>query len=154
MSLELNQFVQAPVLGMTDMKFNFNTMSVQVDSSETGEIVAGQAVVVVDNAGGVPKVVAASANDDKVWGFVNYDIKSQKFVASNAMEVSTEGNVLFLLSTGAIGRGAQVTLDVSVAGGVAAAVTGDRLVGYALDKASASGALIRVRLYGPHAALA
>jgi len=145
-----NQFVQAPFLGMLDLRFNAESVSVQIDSSEAGELVAGQAVKVVDSAGGIPKVIACSADSDEVFGFINYDIKSKKFVALDKCEISQAGNVMFLQATGAISRGARVTLDLTSVGGVAQLVgsSGDRIVGYAFDKVS-GGQLVRVKLLNP-----
>lgn len=146
-----NDFAQAALLGMIDMRFDYNTLAVQIDASEAGNLVAGQAVKIVDSAGGVPKVVACAANSDEVFGFINYDVKSKKFVAGDRAEVSQEGNVMFLNATGAIARGVKVSLDLSSVGGVrsAAGNTGDRVVGWALDKASAGGVLVRIRLLNP-----
>lgn len=149
-SLSPNQFVQAPYLGMTDLRFNTNTVAAQIDSTEAGSLIAGQAVKVVDSAGGIPKVIACSADSDEVFGFINYDVKSQAFVAGNKCELSQAGNVIYLQATGAISRGAQVTLDATTVGGVAQLVgsSGDKIVGWAFDKA-AGGALLRVKLTVP-----
>lgn len=142
-----NQFSQTVVLGMPDALVNQNTLSVQIDASETGELVAGQAVKIYDRAGGVPKVVACSANSDQVDGFINYSIKDAILVAGDACEISRDENVLYLQATAPIARGAEVQLDVLTPGGVTAVVgsSGARKVGQALDKAS-GGELIRVQL--------
>lgn len=145
----INQFAPSSLLGMVDQKFNYNTLAVQIDASETGTLVAGQAVKIYDSAGGIPKVVACSANSDEVLGFINYSIKDQSFVAGSKCEISQAGNVLYLISTTAIARGAQVTLDNVYVGGVASKNTGDKIVGYALDKAAAAGTLVRIKLQTP-----
>jgi hypothetical protein len=148
-----NQFQQAPFLGMIDMRFPYNTVSVEIDVSETGTLYAGSAVKMYDSASnlkGVPKVVACSANDDEVLGFINYDIKSASFVAGSMCEISMAGNFMFLYATAAIDRGAEVTLELSTAGGVKqAASNSDTIVGWAYDGASAGGQLIRVVLKTP-----
>jgi len=146
-----NQFTQAVVLGMLDQKFNMNTMSVQIDSTETGTLVAGQAVKMYDRAGGVPKVVACEANSDQVLGFINYSVKDQSFVAGDRAEISIKGNVMYLISVGAIARGAQVELNRTYAGGVRTKTgsSGARIVGWAMDKATADGQLIRVYIETP-----
>lgn len=146
-----NQFAQAPTLGMLDLRFNPDTVSAEVDASQSGSLFAGSAVKVVDSAGGVPKVIGCDANDDEVFGFINYDIKSQAFVAGSKVELSQDQNVMYLYSTTAIARGAQVTLDIESGspGAVASAASGDTIVGYAYDKAPAYGSLIRVKLSVP-----
>lgn len=143
-----NQFAQTSFLGMIDLRFPTNTVSVQIDVSQVGNLVAGQAVKMVDSAGGVPKVIGCTADTDEVLGFLNYSPKDASYSAGKLAEISMSQNVMFLLATTAIARGARVTLDVTTKGGVASAVTGDRLVGWAYDKA-AIGDLFRVFLTTP-----
>ncbi len=151
-----NQFAMSPILGMVDLRFDFNTVAVEIDSSQSGSLIAGQAVKVVASAGGIPKVVGCAANSDEVFGFINYDIKSQQFVAGDKCEISQGGNVVYLVSVGAINRGAQVQLDLSYQGGVKTITgsSGANIVGWAYDQASAAGQLIRVKLTAPSYAFA
>jgi beta-galactosidase len=147
-----NQFAQSAQLGQIDLPYNYDTVSVKIDVTQTTTLYAGAAVKVVANTvGGVPSVVGCSANSDEVFGFLNYDIKNVGWVAGNAAEVSQAGNVMFLYATGAITQGAQVQLDITTNGGVAAKVgsSGADYVGWAFDGAAAAGALIRVRLSVP-----
>lgn len=145
-----NSFTQSPLLGMIDMRFDYDTISAQIDASETGTLYAGSPVKMYDSAGGVPKVVKCAANSDEVLGFINYDIKSQSFVAGSAVEISMAGNVIFLYATAAIARGARVALDVANNGVAPLAGSGGAdIVGWALDKAVAMGDLIRVVVLTP-----
>lgn len=149
--LSQNQFGMTTLLGVIDLRFPFNTVSVQIDASQATALLFGAAVKMVDSAGGVPKVVGCTANSDEVLGFINFDIKSQSFPANSMAEISMSGNVLYLYATGAIARGAQVSLDITSNGGVrsAATHTGDKIVGWAYDKAAVAGDLIRVFLKTP-----
>lgn len=147
-----NQFSQAPYLGMIDMRFPYNSVAVEIDASQVGAITAGCAVKLVDSAGGVPKVVACSAASDEVFGFINYDIKTVAFSAGMPCEVSMSGNVMYLYATEAVSRGAQVVLSTPTVGGVkpsSSGSSGDNICGWAYDKASAGGQLIRVFLKSP-----
>lgn len=153
-ALNQNQFAQAPIVGMVDQKYAFNTKACQVDMAQTGSLLVGQAVKLVDSAGGLPKVVAVTANSDEVWGFINYSNKDQSFAAGAPLEVSQKGNVIYLVATGAIARGAQVTVDITYTGGVQSKNSGDKIVGFALDKATAQGQIIRVELSAPSYTLA
>jgi len=144
-----NAFQQSPILGMIDLPYNPNTVAVQVDVSQDTPMYAGQAVKCVDSAGGVPKVVACSADTDEVMGFINYDIKSRSFSAGDMAQISCAGNVVWLYATTAIARLGRVTLDLTTRGGVAAAASPNRIVGYAFDKATAPGDLIRVHVLTP-----
>lgn len=148
--LSQNQFAQAPFLGMIDLRFPYNSVSVQIDVSQATALYAGSAVKMVDSADGVPKVVGCSANSDEVLGFINYDVKTQAFLAGAMAEISMAGNVMYLYATAAIARGAQVELALSTNGGVRTATgsSGARIVGWAYDKASI-GQLLRVFLKTP-----
>jgi len=143
-----NQFAPSVVAGILDLPFNFNTMAAQIDISQSGEVFPGQAMKIVDSAGGVPKLVKVTAEADKVFGFINYNIKNPSFLANMPCEISRSGNVMYMHATGAIGRGVDVCFDLTVAGGVRAAAgnTGDRIIGQSIDKASAAGQLIRVEI--------
>lgn len=150
-TLSQNSFAQAPIVGMVDLRFPFNSVSVLIDSSQATALFAGAAVKMVDSVDGIPKVVACAANADECLGFINFDVRSVNFAAGQACEISMAGNVMYLSATGAIARGTQVQLDVSVNGGVAALVgsSGADVVGYAYDKAVNVGDLIRVHLKTP-----
>lgn len=150
-SLSPNQFNETPTRGMLDQRLNFNTISAQIDASETGILYPGSPVKIYDSAGGVPKVVACSADSDEVLGFINFDIKSRSFVAGDSVELSIKGNVMFLYATAAIARGAKVALDLANNGVKPISGSGgEDIVGWAYDKASAQGDLIRVYIETPY----
>lgn len=150
-TLSQNQFSITEFLGVPDLRFNSNTVAVQIDVSQATPLYAGAAVKIVDSVGGIPKVVGCVANSDEVLGFINYDIKTPAYVAGTPCEISMSSNVIYLYATGAISRGAQVQLDLTTLGGVAQLVgsSGADIVGWAYDKASAPGQLIRVHVKTP-----
>lgn len=149
----VNAFAQSPQLGMIDLRFDPDTVSVMISPNQATALFAGAAVKIDASAGndGVPKVIGCAANADEVFGFLNYDIKSQDFRAGKMAECSQAGNVMYLYSTTAITRGTRVTLDLSTNGGVGALVgsSGNDVVGWAYDGATAAGQLIRVKLITP-----
>lgn len=149
--LSPNQFAQSTYLGMIDLRFPYNSVSVQIDASQATALYSGSAVKIVDSANGIPKVVGCAANSDEVLGFINFDVKTVQFVAGSNAEISMAGNVMYLYATAAIARGVQVSLDLTTNGGVrsAAGHTGDDIVGWAYDKATAAGQLIRVFIKTP-----
>lgn len=152
MTQVLNQFNQAPIQGMLDLAFNAQTVSGQLDSTSAGGLVAGQAVKMVDNSGGVPKFVECAADTDDVYGFINYDIKSATFAAGDNVEVSAmRNNVMYMTASAAIARNAKVMVVVA-SSKVATATSGKTIVGRALDKAAADGDLIRVTIDLPGSA--
>lgn len=142
-----NQFAQTPVKGDLDQLFNTDTISAQVASTQVTPLVPGQAVKVVDNSSGVPQVVACALNTDPVFGYVTFNLKDKTYPANSRLELSLSLNVIYLQAATTIARGAQVTMaEATGPGYVAAAVSGDALVGFAYDKAVAIGDLIRVFL--------
>lgn len=151
-----NQFTESVVVGQLDQYFNYNSMAVQIDASQATPLTAGQPVKMVDSAGGVPKVVACAANSDNVLGFINYNVKDAAYAAGAMCQISLAGNVIYLVAVGAIARGAQVQVDLSYIGGVKTKTgsSGASIVGWAVDKATAAGQLIRVHVSTPSFAVA
>lgn len=149
-SLSQNQFQQRATVGFVDLPYNTNTIAVQVDATETGILYPGDPVTFVDNAGGVPKVIRCTADDDVCYGFVNFNPKNASYVAGKMLEISQTENVIYLYATTAIARGAQVELDI-LNNGVAQAVPSstNSIVGYAFDKAAGQGSLIRIKVLAP-----
>lgn len=151
MTLNQNQFNQLPVQGMLDQAFDFNTIPCLIDSTQSGSLYPGAPVKNVANTvGGTPHVVGCTADSDQCFGFINYNIKNIGFIAGQPVEVSIDGNVMWVYSTTAIIQGAQCQLDV-VNGGVAAAVTssGAEYVGWAFDGFSGAGSLGRMYIKTP-----
>ncbi len=149
-ALTMNSFQQTVIAGMVDLHLSPNTVSVQFDTTQSTKVYFGQAVKLVDSIGGIPKVVACSADSDEVLGFVNYDAKTQYFEANSLAEISMKGNVMYMYALGPIGRGKQVQYSATP-NGVTEAVgsSGKALVGWAYDKATASGQLFRVYIETP-----
>ena len=147
----INQFAQAPVQGQLDLAMNTDTMSVQIDASSAGSLVPGQAVKWVDTANGLPLVVEAATDVEQIAGFINYNIKDATFAASQAVEISAfNGNVMYMTASAAIAVGASVMVVIA-SKKIATATSGKRIIGVCLDKATADGDLVRVRILLPGA---
>lgn len=143
MAQQLNQVKQEPVQGELELALQPNTISCQVDSG-SATLIPGQAVKMVDSAGGVPKVTAVTADTDDVFGFVNYSMKDQDFPALAKVEISMfRGNVMYMTSSAAIARNAKVMVVVTGSKVATRASTGI-CIGRAFDKATAGDQLIRV----------
>lgn len=139
-----NQFQQSAEKGQMDLKFAAGTISCSVDSSAPANLVAGDLVKLVDSAGGVPKVIKITADTDDVFGVVLYSFKDASYPDLASVEIAAfRGAVVYMESSAAIARGAKVMPVVS-GSKVATATVGKRVIGQALDKATASGELIRV----------
>lgn len=146
-----NQFDQTVTLGMLDLAFNPDTVAVQIDSSQATALVAGSFVKIVDSAGGVPKVIGCTADADEAMGVIVYNIKNAAYLPGMAAQVAMADNVVYLMATAAIARGVRVAMENDTIGGVKplAASGGADIVGWAYDKASAAGQMIRVKLLTP-----
>jgi hypothetical protein len=147
--LQPNQFAQTTVAGQLDQKLSLGTFSAMVDSTQATAMVPGQAVKIVDSQYGVPKVVACAASSDNCAGFISgTSMKDQTFAAGQAVEIGGPGTCIYLYATSAVSRGAQVQLDVASPASVTALVgsSGAAVIGWAYDKATAYGQLIRVRV--------
>lgn len=144
MALNINQFAQSVVKGALSLQLEPNTIAAQVYASEAVALVPGQAVKIVDQLNGVPVVTAATADTDDIYGFVNYNQKNATFAALAPVEISFfRGNVMWMEAASAIAANAQVGIVVS-GQLVQTAASTDRIIGRAIDKAAATGDLIRV----------
>lgn len=146
-----NQFVQAPYPGMPAFLPSWGTLAAVVDASESGTLVAGQFVKLLDVAGPVKKVVACDDDEESAYGVIAYNAKNAGFVAGMACEVLSLQSCVWLYAAEAIACGEEVVVNVGTVASVAAASghSDSNIVGWAYDKASAAGQLIRVWLTSP-----
>lgn len=141
--VNINSFAQETVQGQIDLSIQGNVISCQIDEDETATLVAGEAVKIVDSAGGVPKVEALEANSDETFGFIARNTKDASYVAGDRVEIAKANAVMYMTAGAAIARGAEVEV-VYTSKKVITATGSNPVIGYALDKASADTDLIRV----------
>jgi hypothetical protein len=145
MSQSPNQFSQTVEKGVMDLRLNPSIIPCVVKSDESVALVPGQAVKLVDVAGGAPVVTLASADTDDIFGFVAYNIRNSSFAAGAAVEIcAIQGGVMYLEASAAIARGAEVMYVVTGQKIATASGVSKTIIGKALDKASGDGSLIRV----------
>lgn len=145
MALSINAQNQSVIQGMLDLKTGgADILSCQVDASSGGGLIPGQAVKMVDSAGGIPKVVECALNSDDVFGFIVYDLKKATYAVGDKIEVM-QGGVMYMTASAAIARDAKVGPVIS-GSKVVTATTGIMVIGDAVDKAAANGDLIRVKI--------
>lgn len=149
--LNQNQFQQLPIQGQLDLAVGgaSSTLAARIQVGNT--LIPGQAVKIVDSASEIPLVQALAADTDDIYGFIEYDIKNQSLVEGRIANVSRGRlNIMYMIASEAISPYARVMVVVS-SKKVANATSGKRIAGYALDKASADGDLIRVQIDLPGA---
>jgi hypothetical protein len=130
----INQFSPSPVLGQVDLKRN--VLTCQVDASQSGTLVPGQAVKFTTTAGPLPQVIGCSAASDACIGFIALNFKDANYAAGAQVEVAMLGTVIHLIAAAATNRGQNVTSLPSTAGNVTP-VTGSStypIVAQALDQ--------------------
>ncbi len=144
MAQSQNQFKQSPVKGQLDLALEPNTIQCVVDPNQVTALVPGQAVVLSNLSDQIPMVAGAAARTDDIFGFVNYDLKLGSFGAGDRVSISFfRGNVQYMEAAAAFAP--YVRLEPVISGStVQTAVSGGRVIGFALDKASAAGDLVRV----------
>ncbi len=145
MAQDINQFGQTTEQGVQDMTVPGNVVSVQISPSESGSLIAGQAVKIEDSANGIPRVLALTADTDVPFGILLYNGKNSAFTASQRAEVGLGQTVVYMTAGGAIPRGSDVEY-VRGTNRVIAAAGVNPVIGFAFDKAAANGDLIRVYL--------
>ena len=114
-----------------------------------GALTPGMVVKFVDVAGS-EMVVDKAATTELADGVVVYNPKKNSYAAGYTLEVATRGTYVYLESAAAIARGAYVEINVANNQILTAAGT-NKILGKAVDKATAANQLIRVvidpRLY-------
>lgn len=141
MAQNMNQFSQGTVKGQVMGIPTPATLSAQVTTGGT-TVYPGYAVKLVDGVANTILVNAAAATDD-IFGFVVFNPKKSSFAALDALEVALPGTVIILEAGASIARGQ--TIEYVASGGKVTGYAGTNTpCGVALDKATASGQLIRV----------
>lgn len=146
--VDINSFKITPVQGQVDLSFAGSVVSARVKSTEPTALVAGQAIKLVDTAGGVPEVTALTANTDQAFGFVTRNLKDASFPAYASVEIGLQSTVVWMTAGAAIARGAKLEVVYTTNKVITNAGT-NPVCGYAYDKAAADGDLIRVYVITP-----
>ena len=151
--MDLNTFNMQVVKGMVDLRSGQPTLSAQVDDTAAiGGLVPGQAVkIVTASAKGIPRVIEVAADSDDVFGFVVYDQKDSVKLRGDRIEIMPlNGGIMYMEANAAILRNAEVAVLVAGSKVITATAT-DRIIGRAIDGATAGGQLIRVAVQLPGA---
>jgi hypothetical protein len=161
-NLYANQFKKKPIVGNSVLGINPNPyqMDVTFDPSATGlTLQAGEGVVLKDlgsddmAAAGIPVVAKRDHNYDAVYGVRIYSILKALPGPGDNVVIAMKGDVINFKASGAISRGAKVSLILASPGYVKTVAAGYAEVGVALDKA-ADGDIIRVELTCDNTAVA
>lgn len=136
------------IKGRLDLQANIDSLSVIIDSTETGTLTAGTAVKIVGGSTTIPHVVKATTGG-LIHGFIKSSPAKNAFVAGDVVEISYAGDVMYLEADDAVTAGVSVNVTDFTDMAVKAATGSGSTVGWALESASAAGELIRVLLTVP-----
>lgn len=152
MSVNLNQFSIGPAVGDVDLTHSSGESIVSVRNgyeSTTDEIEPGEGVKLSDlgsnDTPGDPIVAIRATELEPIFGVKIRTTKKAIAAGGARFEIATYGSVVRFKAAGALNRGTQVTLTLATTGEVKAVST-KALLGVTLDKASAAGDIIRVKL--------
>lgn len=150
MAQNSNQFAQTVEKGMLDLAPNAFVLGCIVDSG-SATLVPGQAVKLVNVASKIPVVTAVTVDTDDIFGFVPYDVITNSYAAGANVDIAAfQGNIMYMEAAAAFAP--MVKLGIVVSGStVQTAVSTDRIIGVALDKATNIGDLVRVYINLPGA---
>ena len=146
-SQNLNQFAQTALVGQPDWTVNQNIVSAKIYTSSSGGalLVAGNAVKLKDIAGDMPVVDLVTGVTDTPWGVLIHRMKGDTFTAGQIVEVALSGSTVFMQASAATTRGNRLQLDPAGPTVANLASLGTNAsIGTGIDKAAASGDMIRV----------
>lgn len=149
----MNQFTQAPILGLVDMIPSPNVVSAQLNpSSSATAIQQGSALKLIDGTAGAILVdVCTGPTDGPVFGVIPYNARQNLYSAGDMVEVACSDTYVYLKASAAVARGAKVTTTAATTTADATVATvsvasTQYVTGIAIDKAAAASDLIRVRI--------
>ena len=151
LSQAMNQFVQAPILGLVDLTPSPNVVTCQINpDSSAPSIQVGDAVKLIAGTSATILVDRISGpTDGPVYGVIPYNAKKNVYLPGDLIEVATNETYVHLKTLGTVTRGEKVsviasttTADPTVS---TAAASTDYITGVSVDTA-ATGLLTRIRI--------
>lgn len=148
----MNQLTNTPILGGVDLIPTPDVVSAQIlSTSSATSIQVGDVVkLVTGTSGSILVDKCTGPTDGPVFGVIPYNERKNIYKANDLIEVATGASYVYLLSSAAITRGTKVsttasttTADPTVA---TDATSAHYITGIAVDEATASGQLIRIKI--------
>lgn len=146
----LNQFAPNRVRGeYKDWGLNAQVVEVEIDSTQSTALYAGDPVSIVATSTGKTKVVAGTASN-VVLGYIIFNPKHEKFVAGDICSVLVQGGKMVCVTEEAINAGATVYYKVAD-GSITTTSTSNIKMGQMCSKTPAvtGGALCEVEIFRP-----
>ena len=151
-SQAMNQFVQAPILGLVDQTPSPNVITAQIlPTSSATAIQVGSAVKLVAGTGSTILVdVCSGPTDGPVFGVITYNARKNLYSAGDLVTVGCASTYIYLKASGTVTRADKVTTTAAttaadpVVATVSSAST-QYITGVAVDT-GASGSLVRINI--------
>jgi len=146
LSYQMNVFAPTEeIKGRKVLPANTESFSGIIDSSVEGSVVPATPMKIVATSAKLPHFAPAGA-DDKVVGFLEWNVIRSAYAAGEPCQVSPDTNVMYMEASAAVNAGAELAMSSLSNITVATAGEGDAVIGYALEAATAAGQLIRVKI--------
>lgn len=146
LSFQMNVFAPTEeIKGRKVLPANTESFSGMIDASVQGNVVPGTPMKIVATSAKLPHFAPATA-EDKIVGFLEWNVIRSAYVAGTPCQVSPDTNVMYMEASGEINAGANVAMDSFSNITIKAAGNNDAVIGYALEAATAAGQLIRVKI--------
>ena len=146
LSFQMNVFAPTEeIKGRKVLPANTESFSGMIDASVEGNVVPGTPMKIVATSAKLPHFAPATA-EDKIVGFLEWNVIRSAYVAGTPCQVSPDTNVMYMEASGEINAGANVAMDSFSNITIKAAGNNDAVIGYALEAATAAGQLIRVKI--------
>ena len=146
LSFQMNVFAPTEeIKGRKVLPANTESFSGMIGASVEGNVVPGTPMKIVATSAKLPHFAPATA-EDKIVGFLEWNVIRSAYVAGTPCQVSPDTNVMYMEASGEINAGANVAMDSFSNITIKAAGNNDAVIGYALEAATAAGQLIRVKI--------
>lgn len=146
LSYQMNVFAPTEeIKGRKVLPANTESFSGIIDSSVEGSVVPATPMKIVATSAKLPHFAPAGA-DDKIVGFLEWNVIRNAYKAGEPCQISPDTNVMYMEASAAVNAGAEVAMSSLSNITVATASSGDAVIGYALEAATAAGQLIRIKI--------
>ena len=135
------------IKGRKVLPANTESFSGIIDASVDGVVAPATPIKIVASSSKLPHFAPAASDSDNIVGFLEWNvIRSNGYSKGLPCQISPETNVMYMEASGAINAGVNVAMDSYSNVTIKAAGADSKVIGYALEAASAAGQLIRVKI--------
>jgi hypothetical protein len=150
----MNQFTQAPILGLVDLVPSPNTISVQILSTSTATAIQNGSVMkqVALSTAALPVVdICTGPTDGPVFGVIPYTDRKNLYLPGDITNLVLSTSFIYLKSSAAINAGDKVTATAATTSADPTVATvsvpsTQYVTGVALDTCTAANQLLRIRV--------